>query len=101
MEQCKCYGYVTDAEGDLMAKEQIKPYKVKKNCKPHYKVHGKPAKDADVTKNKTDGGGTFYVYNLYGNNDDILALNRYVIKDSADQPFDQLTAEEELVLNPV
>ena len=82
-------------------KEKTKRYKVKKNCKSNYKVLGKNAKDADVTKNKTDGGGTFYVYNLYGNQDDMLALNRYVIKDSADQPFDQLTAEEELVLNPV
>jgi len=78
--------------------------KVKKNIKKGkepYNVGGKRAKSSEVKNNKTDAGGNFYVYSLYDARGRILALNRYVYKNSEEQPFEELTAEEELILNPV
>lgn len=87
-----------------MANDEIKKTKVDKPIKllkRDYKIMGKTATAAEVKANKTDVGGNFYIYNLYAEDGELLALNRYVYKNSGGQPFDQLTAEEELILNPV
>ena len=41
-----------------------------------------------------------YVYDLFGVKGELLAKDRYCIKDSDKQPFKTLTADEELILNP-
>ena len=71
-----------------------------KKSKEKYMVKDKEAKIIDVKANKTDIGGNFYVYDLYDANDTIIALNRYVYKNSDEQPFEELTIDEELILNP-
>jgi len=73
--------------------------KIKKD-KEKYMVKDKEAKIADVKANKTDAGGNFYVYDLYDASGVLIALNRYVYKDSDKQPFETLTDAEELILNP-
>ncbi len=75
--------------------------KVDKDIKKGYKVLNKLVKKAEVKANKTDAGGNFYVYDLYDTNGNLIALNRYVYKNSDKQPFDELTEKEELILNPV
>ena len=78
-----------------------KGIKLKKTCKKDYKVLEKTAKEAGLKAERTDKGGTFYVYDLFDANGVLIALNRYVYKDSDEQPFDTLTVEEEEILNPV
>ena len=81
--------------------DKVKKIKVDKATKAGYKVLDKLAKKAEIKANRTDAGGNFYVYNLYDENGVLIALNRYVYKDSDEQPFDTLTVEEEEILNPV
>ena len=71
-----------------------------KKIKEDYKINDKVAKSDQVKANKTDAGGNFYVYDLYDANGNLIALNRYVFKNSEQQPFEELTEEEELILNP-
>lgn len=71
-----------------------------KGLKKEYIVLDRIATKAKVKANKTDDGGNFYIYDLYEENGNLLALNRYVYKDAVEQPFDKLTTEEELILNP-
>lgn len=73
---------------------------VTKQCKAGYKVFGMAAHSAEVKANRTDTGGNFYVYNLHDNNGKILAMNRYCYKNSEEQSFEEITEEEELILNP-
>ena len=79
-----------DEKGDDMNK----PLKTK------YMVLNKEAKKAEVKAKNTDIGGTFYVYDLFDASGNIIALNRYVYKNKEEQPFEQLTEGEELILNP-
>lgn len=84
--------------------ENVKTTNVDKNIKPgkeKYMVMDREATKADVKASKTDAGGNFYIYNLYDSTGVLLALNRYVYKDSDEQPFEELTEEDELILNPV
>ena len=74
---------------------------IPKELKKEYIVLDRIATKAKVKANKTDNGGNFYIYDLYDENGKLLALNRYVYKDVDEQPFDKLTAEEELILNPL
>jgi len=74
--------------------------KLIKESKRVYKVIDKEATKAHVKANKTDAGGNFYVFDLYDESGALIALNRYVYKDSLKQPFETLTVEEELILNP-
>lgn len=85
----------------MNGKDPDKKDKVAKKCKKKCTVKTKDATDVEVSANNTDVGGNFYIYNMYAASGEILALNRYVYKDTSDQPFDTLTAEEELVLNLV
>jgi len=83
----------------------IEPQKTKvdkpiKELKKNYKVLDKIATKAHVKANKSDAGGNFYIYDLYDDNNKLIALNRYVHKNSTKQPFETLTEEEELILNP-
>jgi len=71
-----------------------------KKIKEDYKVKDKTAKYAQVKANKTDASGNFYVYDLYDSSGTLIALNRYVFKNSDEQPFETLTEKEELILNP-
>lgn len=64
-------------------------------------ITGRTATKAEVKANKTDIGGNFYIYDLYAEDGELLALNRYVYKNSGGQPFEELTEAEELILNPV
>lgn len=66
----------------------------------NYPVLDKMATKAEVKANKTDAGGNFYIYDLFDDAGTCIALNRYVFKNSPKQPFEELTAAEELVLNP-
>jgi len=75
-------------------------HRVNKAVKAGYRVLNIPAKDAEIKAERTDIGGTFYVYDLYDVSGALIALNRYVYKDSLKQPFETLTVEEELILNP-
>jgi len=79
---------------------KIKVDKAIKELKREYHVLDKIATKAHVKANKTDAGGNFYVYDLYDAAGKLIALNRYVFKNSDKQPFDTLTEEEELILNP-
>lgn len=74
--------------------------KVDKQCKHDYKVLEKTATKSTVKALKTDSGGNFYVFDLYDSGGVLLALNRYVYKDSPKQPFGKLSAADELVLKP-
>ena len=74
--------------------------KLIKESKRVYKVINKEATKAHVKANKTDASGNFYVFDLYDATGKLIALNRYVFKNSDKQPFEALTAEEELILNP-
>ena len=71
-----------------------------KESKRVYKVINKEATKAHVKANKTDAGGNFYVFDLFDESGALIALNRYMYKNSTKQPFEALTAEEELILNP-
>jgi len=71
-----------------------------KESKQVYKVIDKEATKAHIKANKTDAGGNFYVYDLYDKDGRLIALNRYVFKNSEKQPFEELTEDEELILNP-
>ena len=77
-----------------------KGYDMNKKLKKKYMVKDKEAKKVEVKAAKTDIGGTFYVYDLYDASGNIIALNRYVYKNTEEQPFEQLTEGEELILNP-
>lgn len=80
--------------------KKTKVDKLIKEDKRVYKVIDKEATKAHIKANKTDAGGNFYVYDLYDQNGTLIALNRYVFKNSEQQPFEELTEEEELILNP-
>ena len=71
-----------------------------KESKRVYKVIDKEATKAHVKSNETDAGGNFYVFDLYDESGALIALNRYMYKNSTKQPFETLTVEEELILNP-
>jgi len=71
-----------------------------KQLKTKYIIMGREAKKAEIKASKTDIGGTFYVYDLFDASGNIIALNRYVYKNKEEQPFEQLTEGEELILNP-
>jgi len=73
--------------------------KIKKD-KEKYMVLDKEAKRVEVKAAKKDIGGTFYVFDLFDASGNIIALNRYVYKNTEEQPFEQLTEGEELILNP-
>ena len=79
---------------------KIKVDKPIKKLKREYHVLDKIAIKAEIKANKTDAGGNFYVFDLYDVTGKLIALNRYVFKNSDKQPFEELTAEEELILNP-
>ena len=81
-----------------MSKDKVN--KEIKESKRVYKVIDKEATKAHVKANKTDTGGNFYVFDLYSKTRVLIALNRYVMKNSDKQPFEALTEEEELILNP-
>ena len=86
-----------------MANDKVKKTKVDKpikELKRDYKVMGKTATKAKVKANATDVGGNFYVYDLHDATGQVIALNRYVYKNSDEQPFEELTEIEELILNP-
>ena len=75
--------------------------KVDKPIKPGYKVLDKPVNRVEVKANKTDSGGTFYIYDLFDSEGKCMALDRYVYKNNdVERPFDKLTPEEEEILNP-
>lgn len=46
-------------------------------------------------------GNKSYIFNEHDSSGKLLSLNRYCIVGSAKQPFEELTLEEELVLNPL
>ena len=71
-----------------------------KPLKTEYMVLDKKAKKVEIKASRADIGGTFYVYDLFDASGNIIALNRYVYKDTEEQPFEQLTEGEELILNP-
>uniref|UniRef100_A0A6M3JJE7 Uncharacterized protein n=1 Tax=viral metagenome TaxID=1070528 RepID=A0A6M3JJE7_9ZZZZ len=74
---------------------------VGKQVKAGYKVLGEMATITKVKANKTDVGGNFYVYDIYGSNNKLIALNRYVfVENIIEQPFEPLTKSEEDILNP-
>jgi len=73
---------------------------VNKNIKGIHQVLDKIVNRAHVKANITDAGGNFYVYDLYDQTGTLIALNRYVYKNSDKQPFDPLAEDEELILNP-
>ena len=88
---------------DELPEDKIKKTKVDKAIKKSkrvYKIIDKEATKAHVKANKTDASGNFYVFDLYDESGALIALNRYVYKDSLKQPFETLTVEEELILNP-
>lgn len=79
-----------------------RPIKVNKRIKPDKEdiiVKNKRVTNANIKANKTDAGGNFYVYDLFTNKGEIAALNRYVLK-GIDQPFENLSEDEEKILNP-
>lgn len=87
-----------------MVDEKIKKPKVGKpikELKKDYAILDKIATKAEIKTNKTDIGGTFYVFDLRSDDGELLAHNRYVYKNSEEQLFDELTDEEELLLNPI
>lgn len=74
---------------------------VTKAVKEGYKVLGKPVNHVEIKAKRTDEGGTFYVYDLFDNNNKCMALNRYVFTNNEEnRPFAALTKEEEDILNP-
>ena len=96
MEQCKFNCYSTAQAG-----VDMNVTKVDKPIKPGYKVLDKPVNRVEVKANKTDSGGTFYIYDLFDSEGKCMALDRYVYKNNdAERPFDKLTPEEEEILNP-
>ncbi len=74
---------------------------INKTCKANYTILGKIATKAEVKGNKTDIGGSFYIFDLYDNDNNLIALNRYCFKNAEEQPFEELSNEEELILNPI
>lgn len=78
-----------------------KKTKVDKPVKSGYKVKGKSVKSAKVKSNKTDTGGNFYIFDLFDDDNKCVTLNGYVYKNSPEQMFDELTEDEELILNPI
>lgn len=63
-------------------------------------VDGKKIHSTKITGSKIDKGGEFYIYNRYDAEDKIQALNEYCYVDDKELPFEKLTAEEELIINP-
>ena len=81
--------------------KKTKVDKLIKELKKDYRVLDKTATKASVKALKTDLGGTFFTYDLFDETGKCIALNRYCYKNSEKQPFEELTAEEELILNPI
>ena len=83
--------------------EEIKKYKVEKLVKGDYKVLDKNVNKVEIKFLKKDSNSVeYYVYDLFDENRICIALNRYVLIDNlVEQPFDKLTEEEILILNPV
>ena len=75
--------------------------KVEKETKIGYKILGKSVNQVKIKSNATDKGGNFYIYDMYDNDNKLMALNRYCFTDNIKLPFDILTEEEELILNPI
>lgn len=83
----------------MMSKELSKIIKVEVTVKPGCKVLDIPIDKIDVKYHNSDIGGNFYIYDMYANGT-LIAKNRYCYKDSEKQPFNKLTVEDELILNP-
>lgn len=80
--------------GDDMIEKKVKKTKIK------HMVRDRECTKVHIKANKTDTGGNFYVFDEYDAYNNLLSLNRYVFKNSDEQFFEELTEEEELILNP-
>ena len=74
-----------------------------KGLKKDYYVKEKLVITTNIKSRLKDTRGIdYYVYDLFGADNVCVALNRYVLVDNViEQPFEKLTEEEELILNPI
>lgn len=56
-------------------------------------------KSAVIKAERTDKGGTFYVFDVYDAAGTLISLNRYCMKNSNEQPFEELNIGEEGLVN--
>jgi len=63
-----------------------------------YPVKNSMAVKTNIKNKKTDKGGTFYIFDLYDEDEKLIAVDRYAFEGAANQPFNKLSKAEDCVV---